>query len=89
MNAFCKTGAAADAIYSQSLPLKVISLGDKFILGTTNPDGTLLTRESVTTFDTAQEAETAIETGDFVQALSDVAIPPSPQDRGPEVGGMD
>ena len=65
-NAFLKTGAAANARYGLVLPLEVIRLDENvFVIGTTDPNGALFTRESSNSYTTAEKALKAIETGEF------------------------
>jgi len=81
LNAFCQSGCIASAVYNKNLPLEVIPLEGKFVIGTKKPDGLLFTRESANTFDTATEAEEAIKNGDFIQSL-DYDESPAPNPNG-------
>ncbi|MEO0811077.1 MAG: hypothetical protein AAFW82_10685 [Pseudomonadota bacterium] len=84
LNAFLKTGVVADSRYGLVLPLEVIRLDENvFVIGTTDPNGALFTRESRNSYTTAEKALKAIETGEFQQNFGFAEAPLFDQSQKP------
>ncbi len=86
LNAVLKTGVVAESRYGLVLPLEVIRLDENvFVIGTTDPDGALFTRESRNSYTTAAKALKAIETGDFQQNFGFAEAPLFDQSQKPHI----